>query len=205
MISLDQVTKVYGSQRVLQVDRFELNFGDRVFVWGGNGSGKSTLLRVLAGITVVSSGRVERARQMRGMHVIYVPQHGGFNPDRSVAEHLAAVSRLYRGRGPGGGGGRNLAGKLGIEALHAIRMGRLSGGFQRLVMLIGALSVEADAVFLDEPFNGLDPEYRTAVSSCMTALSESAALLVMTGHSGDEAPVFARRVQIVEGRVDTPA
>ena len=183
MIVLDRVTKKYGSRQVLQVDRLALDFGECVFVSGGNGSGKSTLLRVLAGITAVTSGRVERARKMHGMHAIYLPQHGGFNPDRSVAKHLAAVSRLYRVRRVRGGIGSPLAGELGIERLCAMRMGQLSGGFQRLVMLAGAMSVEPDVVFLDEPFNGLDRSFRTIVSSRMAELSGSAALLVMTGHS----------------------
>ena len=205
MISLDRVTKVYGSRRVLDIDRLDLDCEECVFVSGGNGSGKSTLLRVLAGISTVTSGRVERARKMRGMRAIYLPQYGGFNPDRTVARHLAAISSLYRGGYPASAVGRTLAGELGIERLLGMRMGRLSGGFQRLVMLAGAMSVEADAVFLDEPFNGLDPSFRTIVSSCMAALSGSAALLVMTGHSSDEAPEYARRIRIVEGRIEEPA
>ena len=204
MISLDQVTKVYGSRRVLDIDRLDLDYGECVFVSGGNGSGKSTLLRVLAGISTVTSGRVERARKMRRMHAIYLPQFGGFNPDRTVARHLAAVSSLYRGRRPAAGVGKTLVGELGIEQLLGMRMGRLSGGFQRLVLLASAMSVEVDVVFLDEPFNGLDPSFRTVISSCMAALSGSAALLVMTGHSSDDAPEYARRIRIVEGRIEDP-
>jgi ATPase subunit of ABC transporter with duplicated ATPase domains len=62
LLEIERGEKRYGKRLVVNIDRFDLNRGDRILLLGENGSGKSTLLRVLAGITPLSRGRITRSR-----------------------------------------------------------------------------------------------------------------------------------------------
>ena len=57
-ISLERVTKRYGSLTALNDVDFDLEKGDQLLVAGSNGAGKSTLLRLLCGLSRPTRGRV---------------------------------------------------------------------------------------------------------------------------------------------------
>ncbi len=58
-ISLRNLTKSFGSQRVLDDISFEAEFPHTLALIGPSGGGKSTLLRILAGLEIPESGTVE--------------------------------------------------------------------------------------------------------------------------------------------------
>ncbi len=57
-LSVTDLTKYYGAQRVLNDIRFHLNEGERLGIVGANGVGKSTLIRIIAGEVTADQGRV---------------------------------------------------------------------------------------------------------------------------------------------------
>ena len=56
IIEVENLTKVYGLQPVLQGVDFQIMRGESVVLLGQNGSGKSTLLRLLAGLSKPTAG-----------------------------------------------------------------------------------------------------------------------------------------------------
>src|SRR5215470_1831531 len=100
LLRMADVEKQYGDRKVLSVRDFALAAGDRILLMGANGSGKSTLLRIIAGVTLISRGRLERSPELARMVIGYVPQAGGLYGDMTLRQNLAVFSRLY-GTQPG--------------------------------------------------------------------------------------------------------
>jgi len=60
LLEANHISKSYGEQTVLNIDRLHLYDGERVALVGENGAGKSTLLAILAGELIPDGGTVRR-------------------------------------------------------------------------------------------------------------------------------------------------
>jgi ATP-binding cassette subfamily F protein 3 len=94
MLTVNNISKRYSDNLVLDRVGFTINPGERVGLVGPNGCGKSTLLRIIAGAELADAGSVMRVPA--GLTLGYLPQGWDGPPDLSVAEVL---HRAY----PGGG------------------------------------------------------------------------------------------------------
>ena len=128
--------------------------GDRVGLVAGNGNGKTTLLRCIAGQQELTHGEIVRSR---GLRVGYVEQDV---PARLLPLTLrdAVLDALPAER-------RDTESWRGEVALDEFEtpgdmrereVSRLSGGWQRLMLIARVWIDEPDALLLDEPTNHLD-------------------------------------------------
>lgn len=128
--------------------------GDRVGLIAANGGGKTTLLRSLAGRIEPSTGEIVHSR---GLRVGFVEQDvppalGGLSFRDAVLEALPAEERdsdSWRVEVV-------LDGLEAPEDMRAREVTRLSGGWQRLMLLARVWVNQPDALLLDEPTNHLD-------------------------------------------------
>ena len=162
LVRLTSVVKAYSQHSRITVEHLSLSAGQRVLVSGGNGSGKSTLLRLIAGISIPTTGLVWRAGEWRGLRIGYVPQTGGLYDDLSVEANFEVRRILF--------GSTNEAdaviARLALGPWMSKRTGDLSGGYRRLVATAMALAVMPDVLILDEPLDGLDDDRRETLSRC---------------------------------------
>lgn len=200
LVSLRGATKSYGRGNVLEVPDLRMHEKERICVLGSNGSGKSTLLRLVAGISSSTRGEVWWSPRMRSLRKGFVPQSGGANPDSSVLQHLRTMHALYE-REPLDPGGSSVVAELRLEAFLHRPIRELSGGFQRLAVLSGILSVRPEVVFIDEPLSGLDDLHREAVSDAIARLEAWCSFLVVTGHSRAGFTGFSRFITLEKGSV----
>ncbi|HET9051197.1 MAG TPA: ATP-binding cassette domain-containing protein, partial [Candidatus Dormibacteraeota bacterium] len=100
-----------------------------------------------------------------------------------------------------------------LEAFHLsgkarARIGELSGGMARRLMLARAMVHGPDVLFLDEPTAGLDPQSRAALWDIVRELRELGRTVVVSTHYIEEADQFCDRVAIMDNGVilalDTP-
>ncbi|GAB4443419.1 MAG: ABC-F family ATP-binding cassette domain-containing protein [Chloroflexi bacterium OHK40] len=87
ILSLEAVSKQYGTRPLFRDVTFGLQRGERLGLIGVNGSGKSSLLRIAAGIEPPDTGRVVFAS---GIHVAYLPQDPPLDPELTVIEAVFA-------------------------------------------------------------------------------------------------------------------
>src|SRR5262245_42332685 len=92
MLTINDVSKRYGDDLVLDRVGFMINPGGRIGLVGPNGCGKSTLLRIIAGVEPADAGSM--ARVSAGLTLGYLSQGWDGPPDLSVAELLR---RAYPG------------------------------------------------------------------------------------------------------------
>ena len=153
------VTKVFGED-VTAVDDVTLEIADGEFMVlvGPSGCGKSTLLRLIAGLEVVTAGRVligeadvtDVRPQDRDLAMVF--QNYALYPHMTVAgnlgfglrlRHIAKAERERRVR--------DVATKLGLEELLDRKPSELSGGQRQRVAMGRAMVREPKAFLMDEP------------------------------------------------------
>jgi ABC-2 type transport system ATP-binding protein len=209
VVTLDRVTKRYGSHLAVDNVSLEVGQGEIMGLLGPNGSGKTTILRILtgylrpsagaarvAGFDIVRDGRAARGR------VGYVPEDAPLYPQMRVNEFLAFMGRLR------GLGGEKLRGRLALarerlalQDMGDTIIGRLSRGYRQRVALAQAVLHQPDLLVLDEPTNGLDPRQIIEFRGLIRGVAEHCAV-VITSHILGEIERIADRVAILlEGRL----
>src|SRR5438105_2718904 len=88
ILSIIQVSKFYGAERIFDGVSFQINEDDRIGLVGPNGAGKSTLLNILARREEPDEGSVALARNAR---IGYLPQVVDFHPENTLREEMLTV------------------------------------------------------------------------------------------------------------------
>jgi len=202
MISIQQVSKWYGTFQVLTDCTTEVSKGEVVVVCGPSGSGKSTLIKTVNGLEPFQKGTItvdgisvnapktnlSKLRSRIGM----VFQNFELFPHMSVEKNLtlAQVKVLGRNEEEARAKGLKLLDRVGLIAHKAKFPGQLSGGQQQRVAIARALSMDPIAMLFDEPTSALDPEMINEVLDVMVELAkEGMTMMVVTHEMG-----FARKV-----------
>src|SRR6266571_1018284 len=88
IVSVIQVGKSFGAERVFAGVSFQVDEQDRIGLVGPNGAGKSTLLNLLAGREEPDEGTIARNRNLR---IGYLTQHTDFHPHNTLREEMLTV------------------------------------------------------------------------------------------------------------------
>lgn len=218
-IELENVSKRYGSQPVLDAASLQIARGQMVAVMGRSGSGKSTLLRLIGGLESADAGVVrvdgtdltsltetQRARKRRhGLGFVF--QSFNLIPTLTVTENVelplalndVEPNELQRRS-------RALLGELGLASCADRFPEDISGGEQQRVAIARAVIHEPKLVLADEPTGNLDAETATHVLELLqhTCRERNATLIVAT-HSQEIAAHAARILTIRAGRIEEAA
>jgi len=151
MISVENLTKSFGSQVLFQDVSFKVNPRERVGLVGRNGHGKTTLFQLITGDEIQGSGTISVPRHYR---IGYVRQNLEFTENSVLKEGMKGLSEEERDHY--WKAEKILAG-LGFSD-EAIKRNpeELSGGYQVRLNLAKVLISEPDLLLLDEPTNYLD-------------------------------------------------
>jgi glutamate/aspartate transport system ATP-binding protein len=216
MITIDKVSKHYGSFQVLTDCTTQVKKGEVVVVCGPSGSGKSTLIKCVNGLEPFQAGAItvdgisvgdpktnlSKLRSRVGM----VFQHFELFPHMSITDNLsiAQVKVLGRSKDEARDKGLKLLDRVGLKA-HADKFpGQLSGGQQQRVAIARALAMDPICMLFDEPTSALDPEMINEVLDVMVELAQEGMTMMCVTHEMGFARKVANRVifmdkgQIVE-------
>ncbi len=171
VIEVNNLTKSFGSNKVITGVSLKLKKGTSYVIIGGSGSGKSVLLKSIIGILKPTSGSVkingneltnlnqkDRDKLMLKCGILF--QGGALFDSLTVADNIG-FGLVY-----GFGFSKKQAREIAIEKLHDVNLkddvlekypSELSGGMQKRVALARAIATSPDIIFFDEPTTGLDP------------------------------------------------
>lgn len=164
MLTAHELTKSYGSRRVLAGLDLRVEPGAVTLMIGANGAGKTTTLRLLAGLASPDAGTVcvgghdlTQNRAAALAQLSFLPQAPRFHPRLTVAQ----VARFYAElRGRDRDATAAALDTWGLNDCQRTPTGQLSGGLrQRLALAIFDLA-DTPVRLLDEPGLSLDPEWR---------------------------------------------
>ena len=206
MIELKDVSKWYGSFRVLTDCTTNVERGEVIVVCGPSGSGKSTLIKVVNALEPFQKGDITvdgikvndpktdlpKLRARVGM----VFQNFELFPHLSITENLtlAQIKVLGRGRDEAVQRGLKLLDRVGLIAQKDKFPGQLSGGQQQRVAIARALSMDPICMLFDEPTSALDPEMVNEVLDVMVALAKEGMTMMCVTHEMGFARKVAHRV-----------
>jgi NitT/TauT family transport system ATP-binding protein len=190
---------------VLDDVSFALREGEIVALLGKSGSGKSTLLRCVAGLIAPSSGTVTyRGALLNGANpgVAMVFQSFALLPWLTVQQN---VELAMEARNVPEAQRRDKALRaidlIGLDGFESAYPKELSGGMRQRVGFARALSVEPDALLMDEPFSALDVLTAANLRGELTRLWEGKefpvkGVLIVT-HNIEEAVQLADRILVL--------
>lgn len=213
MVEVTDLTVDRGPVRALDAVSLRVSSGQITVLLGPNGSGKSTLLQALLGLVTPTAGAVRvlgmPVRQaLRSGRVAAVPQADAVDERFPItaAEVVMQGRRRFTGpwRRPSADDRHAVTAALdrvGLGGVAGRRIGELSGGQRRRVMLARCLAQEADLLLLDEPFNGMDAGSEEVYIDVLRELAASdRAALISTHHLGT-VERLADSVALLSGRL----
>jgi ABC-2 type transport system ATP-binding protein len=189
-LEIDDLTKRFGA--VTAVDRLSLRIeeGTLVGLLGRNGAGKSTTINLATGLLSPSSGRIRVLGLDLGRHPLDVKRQIGVMPQDegqldclTGRQYLHFVGRVYgledavidrRSR--------ELLELLELEAAPRALIRDYSGGMRKKLALSAALIHGPRMVFLDEPFEGIDPLTSRTIKDILVGLKRKGVTVLMSSH-----------------------
>ena len=94
ILSANNLTKVYGTDVIIEKVSFHVNKGEKVGIVGRNGAGKTTLLNMLTGELKPDDGEFFVSQDTR---IGYLKQRDNFNSDNTVMEEIEGIfANLHR-------------------------------------------------------------------------------------------------------------
>ena len=217
IIECRQVSKWYGTAKVLDDVDFSVNQGEIHVILGENGAGKSTLVKIIAGLVNPDRGQVflEGALIRTGsvaaaqaMGVALIHQEPRLFPDLSVMENIWIDHRpqkKLRGRfrlSSMGGRTRELLNQLGSSVSPDARVGFLSVADQQVVDIAAAIRRDLKVLIVDEPTASLTPSEVTNLFRVMRELRDQGVAIIFIGHRLEEILEISDRITILrDGRL----
>lgn len=204
LLRVEGLSKSFSGFRALRDVSFEFGEKDILGIIGPNGAGKTTLLECLAGLLSANTGLVFWKTQPLPAHLrknvmFYLPED--IVPYREQpAFRLTGLCRdMY---GLPCEREREVLVRLQLENVLSRRVGELSHGYRRRLLLALALLTPKPLLLLDEPFDGLDPRQTVEVADLLREESATGRTLVLSIHQlADAARICSRYLLLAEGKV----
>ncbi|TCL44586.1 amino acid ABC transporter ATP-binding protein [Harryflintia acetispora] len=214
MISVHNLHKSFGDNKVLRGIDEQIAQGEKVVVIGPSGSGKSTFLRCLNLLEEPTSGEItfegvnitdkkcdiNKMRQKMGM----VFQHFNLFPHLTVLRNitLAPVQLGLQSQKEADKNAMKLLERIGLSDKAEAYPPQLSGGQKQRIAIVRSLAMNPDVMLFDEPTSALDPEMVGEVLELMKELAlEGMTMVVVTHEMGFAREVATRVLFMDEGQI----
>jgi len=213
MISLRDLHKSFGANRVLQGVTLDVARGESMVIIGGSGTGKSVLLKCILGLVTPERGTIEvdgrpadaggRDGFLSRFGMLF--QGGALFSSLTVAENVAVpLKEHYPSLPP------DMVHDLAMLKIRMAGLGedagaklpsQLSGGMRKRAALARALALDPALLFLDEPTAGLDPIGAAAFDALIRTLQKALGLTVfLITHDLDTLYTICDRVAVIGDR-----
>ncbi|MDG1163264.1 MAG: ABC transporter ATP-binding protein [Burkholderiales bacterium] len=209
VISLESVTKRYGSKEIIHGISFEVKKGEIVGFLGPNGAGKTTTMRMISGFTAPTTGKVVVAGHDMSHDNFEGAKKIGYLPEQPPLYDVLKVKRYLQFVSKVKGIHRSRVNSELDRVMNACRLEtvtdkeiyKLSKGYRQRVGLAQALLGDPEVLLLDEPTAGLDPGQIQETREVIRSFGENHAVLLST-HILPEVTLICQRIAIInDGQV----
>lgn len=210
MIEITHLTKKFGDFTAVDDVSLSVSPGEIYGFLGPNGAGKTTTIRILAGLSLPTSGTVRVAGVDLGTDGARAKAVVGYVPDRPYLyekltgrELLQFVVNLY-GREWSECEARavELIRYFGLESWLDTRIENFSHGMKQKLVLVTALVHDPSVLIIDEPMVGLDALAQKQVKVLLRQLAQRQKTIFLTTHTMSIAEAVCDRIAILNrGRI----
>ncbi len=186
MIRIDKLSKKYDKDYVLNDLCCSIKDNSIYGLVGANGSGKSTLLRIIMGIYEADKGIISvddesvYDNEVIKQKMVFIPDDLFFYPSYTLLDTAKYYESMYRNFDMNYL--KELASTFNLELNKKIST--FSKGMKRQCAIICAIATNADYMFFDETFDGLDPVIRNTMKKVLIKqMNKKNTTIVMTSHN----------------------
>jgi ABC-2 type transport system ATP-binding protein len=201
-ISVNNITKLYGTQKALHNISFEVGSNEIVGFLGPNGAGKSTMMKILTCYIPPTTGSakvsgydvLEESLEVR-KQIGYLPEHNPLYLDMYVKEFLAFVGNLHKIKNTKERV-KEMIELTGLQVEQNKKIGALSKGYRQRVGLAQAMIHDPKVLIMDEPTTGLDPNQLEEIRALIRSLGRQKTVMLST-HIMQEVEAICDKVIII--------
>lgn len=203
-ISVQSLTKIYGTQKAVNNISFEIPKGQIVGFLGPNGAGKSTTMKMITGYLPPTEGSAKvcgfdvQAQSMElRKHIGYLPEQNPLYYDMYVREYLELTAGIHKiEKSKRAARIEEMVSMTGLTKEAHKKIGTLSKGYKQRVGLAQAMIHNPDVLILDEPTSGLDPNQIVEIRDLIIDIGKEKTVLLST-HIMQEVEAMCSRVIII--------
>ncbi|MBQ9546690.1 MAG: ABC transporter ATP-binding protein [Bacteroidales bacterium] len=214
MLKIDNITKSYGTLKVLDHVSLTVNQGELVSIVGASGAGKTTLLQIIGTLDRPDSGTIlydntdvtklkdrELAR-FRNEHIGFVFQFHNLLPEFTALENVC-MPAFIKGtpQKQAEAEAMELMSFLNIDSRASHKPAQLSGGEQQRVAVARALINQPSVVLADEPSGNLDSRHARELHQLFFLLRDryNQTFIIVT-HNEELANMADRKITLKDGK-----
>jgi ABC-2 type transport system ATP-binding protein len=191
VVELAGVTKAYEDKIAVNHLSLSIEAGQMFGLLGPNGAGKTSSIRMMMGITMPDSGRIElfgKPFDRKSLERVgYLPEERGLYKKMKVLEQLVFFGQLH---GVEAGEARKRAvewaARLDIAEVLDKKTEELSKGMQQKIQFIAAVLHDPGLIVMDEPFSGLDPVNAALLERTLIELKDKGKAVLFSTHRMDQ-------------------
>ncbi|HSI78443.1 MAG TPA: gliding motility-associated ABC transporter ATP-binding subunit GldA [Lunatimonas sp.] len=203
-IEVNNLSKLYGSQKALDGISFQAKPGQILGFLGPNGAGKSTAMKIATGFLLPDGGdviikgvSVTKHPLVVSKMVGYLPEHNPLYLDMYIPEFLSFMGGLYQLSGKElANNVSNVMEECGLMPEKTKKISQLSKGYRQRVGLAKTLVHDPEIIILDEPTTGLDPNQLVEIRNLIKTISLNKTLVLST-HIMQEVEAICEKVVII--------
>lgn len=203
-IVVENLTKIYGTQRAVDNISFRVNTGEVLGFLGPNGAGKTTTMKAITTYLLPNQGDVKVGKYSILEHpeeikkrIGYLPESNPLYHDMPVIDYLKFVGELQ------GISSAKINEKIremvvvcGLEGEKHKKIGELSKGYRQRVGLAQALIHDPEVLILDEPTSGLDPNQIVEIRELIKKIGRQKTV-ILSSHILAEVEATCDRIMII--------
>lgn len=205
-ISVKNLQKSYGKNKVLKGVTFDVPRGSMLAVLGPNGAGKTTTVRIMSTLLGFDGGTVkveghdvksdpDAVRRTIGL----TGQSAAVDEILTGRENLELMGQLYRlTKQSARARAQELLEQFDLVEAGSRPLKTYSGGMRRRLDLAISLIATPPVIFLDEPTTGLDPRSRIAMWEIINNLKKAGKTILLTTQYLEEADQLADRIVVID-------
>ncbi len=202
-IKLQNVSKIYGTQKAVDDISFHLKKGEVVGFLGPNGAGKSTTMKMITTYIPPSSGKIEvcdldisESPLEVKRKIGYLPESNPLYYDMYVREYLEFVRGIESDLNISKNRIEQVIEQTGLTREVKKQIGQLSKGYKQRVGLARTILHDPQVLILDEPTSGLDPNQIVEIRELISTLGKEKTVMLST-HIMQEVQAICQRVLII--------
>jgi ABC-2 type transport system ATP-binding protein len=200
-VVVEDLKKHYKQVKAVDGISFSVPQGEIFGMLGPNGAGKTTTVETIVGLTPRDTGVIQVMGYDPAKQPLAVKSRIGVQlqtasmfPRLTVKETVELYANFY----PKALDEVEAIELVGLAEKTNTQTIKLSGGQLQRLSIALALVGNGDAIFLDEPTTGLDPQARRALWNVILKMKERGKTIFLTTHYMDEAEKLCDRVAVVD-------
>lgn len=200
ILKTENLTKVYGKNKVVNAVNMHVKKGDIYGFIGKNGAGKTTFMRMITGLAAPNGGEIElfgkKDLEKQRKRIGSLIENPGIYPNMTARENLEIVRRSF------GITDKNAVEEMlqfvGLGSTDKKKVKNFSMGMKQRLGIAISLFRNPDFLILDEPINGLDPAGIKEIRDLLLKLNKERNITILiSSHILGELSKVATRYGII--------